>query len=61
MIDGCKLEHRLSSDLSIFLQKQWESLSDAFVQARQCNKFLTDLGLTTLLPIRCTLVRCRPP
>jgi hypothetical protein len=54
MVDELKLEDQLWQRLADFLQKQWEILTEAFVQARQCDKFLADLGLTPLLPIRCT-------
>jgi hypothetical protein len=52
MIDGLKLEEDLWGRLSAFLQKQWEVLTGEFVQARQCDKFIADLGLAVLLPIR---------
>jgi hypothetical protein len=54
MIDGLDLEDRVWQELSIFLQKQWEFLTEKFVQARESDKFLADLSLNTLLPIRCT-------
>jgi hypothetical protein len=54
MIDGFQLANQLWQDFSAFLQKQWFSLTEAFVQARQRDKFLADLGLTSLLSISCT-------
>jgi hypothetical protein len=54
MIDLLDLEEDLWRRLSAFLQNQWEHLTEAFVQARQCPKFIADLRLGHLLPIRCT-------
>jgi hypothetical protein len=54
MIDELKLEDRLWQRLSTFLQNQWECLTEEFVRARQCEKFLADLRLAELLPIRRT-------
>jgi hypothetical protein len=54
MIDEFELEEGLWQDLSAFLQDQWRSLTEAFVQARQCKKFIEDLCLADLFPIRCT-------
>lgn len=55
MIDGIDLADRLWSTFSRFLQTQWLSLAEAFVQARQCAKFREHLGLNALLPIQCRL------
>jgi hypothetical protein len=54
MVDGLGLEEQLWQRLSAFLQRLWQSLTEAFLQARQCDKFMSDLRLTDLLPIRCT-------
>jgi uncharacterized protein YbdZ (MbtH family) len=53
-IDEFELEERLWQDFSAFLQDQWRSLTEAFVQARQCPEFIADLRLGHLLPPRCT-------
>jgi hypothetical protein len=52
MVDGLGLEEQLWGRLSAFLQRLWQSLTDAFLQARQCDKFIADLSLADLLPIR---------
>jgi hypothetical protein len=56
MVDGLCLQEQLWQHLSAFLQRLWRSLTEAFLQARQCDKFLAALGLSPLLPIRCTPV-----
>jgi hypothetical protein len=53
MIDGFKLEEDLWQRLADFLQAQWMSLTDAFIEARKHPQFIDDLGLIRLLPIRC--------
>jgi hypothetical protein len=54
MKDELKLEEQLWQRLTTFLQEQWKCLTEAFVQARQCDKFLEALALAPLLPIRRT-------
>jgi hypothetical protein len=54
MIDLLDLEEQHWTEISAFLQKHWGALTMAFVKARECDKFITDLGLIDLLPIRCT-------
>lgn len=54
MIDGLKLEEDLWQQLAGFLQAQWLSLTDAFIEARKYRQFFEDLGIKGLLPIRCT-------
>ena len=56
MIDGIKLENDLWRELSGFLQLQWQSLTEAFIEARKHDKFLTALRLHERIPIRCTPV-----
>ena len=53
MIDGLKLEEDLWQQLAEFLQAQWKSLTEAFIEARKHDKFIEDLGLKGRLPIRC--------
>ena len=45
MVDGFKLQDELWQELAAFLQGQWTALTKAFMEARQSDKFLTDLGL----------------
>jgi hypothetical protein len=52
MVNGLKLEEDLWQRLSAFLQRLWQSLTKAFLQARECNAFIADLGLADLFPIR---------
>jgi hypothetical protein len=54
MIDGLKLEEELWQQLAEFFQAEWKSLTEAFIEARKHDKFIDDLGLKGLLPIRCT-------
>lgn len=53
MIDGITLEEELWQRLAEFLQAQWASLAEAFIEARNHDKFIEDLGLNGFLPIRC--------
>lgn len=54
MIDGLQLEEELWQHLADFFQAQWQSLTEAFIAARKHDKFIEDLSLQGLLPIRCT-------
>jgi hypothetical protein len=51
MIDGLAYQERLWQELASFLQEQWASLAEAFLQVRQQPKFVADLGLAAFLPI----------
>ncbi len=53
MTDGLKLAEDLWQRLAEFLQAQWASLAEAFIEARKHDRFIQDLGLNGLLPIRC--------
>jgi hypothetical protein len=53
MIDGLTLEEDLWQRLAEFLQAQWAALTEEFIEARKHDKFIGDLGLNGLLPIRC--------
>jgi hypothetical protein len=55
MVDGVELADQIWNRLAKALQDQWESLAKAFLQAREHQKFIGDLGLASLAPIR------RPP
>lgn len=54
MVDGLQLEEELWQHLADFFQAQWQSLTEAFIAARKHDKFIEDLSLKGLLPIRCT-------
>jgi hypothetical protein len=56
MVDGLKLEEDLYQQLSNFLQALWKSLAMVFIEARQYEQFIEDLGLKGLLPIRCASI-----
>ena len=53
MIDGLKMEEDLWQRLAEFLRAQCASLTEEFIEARKHDKFIEDLGLNALLPIRC--------
>jgi hypothetical protein len=46
------LEEDLWRQLAEFLQAQWMSLTDAFIETRRYDQFTDDPGLKELLPIR---------
>jgi hypothetical protein len=52
MVDGLQLENDLWRELANFLQVQWKSLAETFIEARAHNGFIEDLGLNALLPIQ---------
>jgi hypothetical protein len=52
MIDGLDLAQRLLDKFEVFIQKEWNDLSAAFMEARSKPKFQSDLALGPLLPIR---------
>jgi hypothetical protein len=53
MVDGLAFESDLWGHLAQFLQTQWKALAEAFVEAREHDTFVRDLGLRGVLPIRC--------
>jgi hypothetical protein len=60
MIDGLTLADDLWGELAVFLQAQWKDLAEAFIEARTQEKFVKDLGLDGLLPVRCALKPSSP-
>jgi hypothetical protein len=53
MIDSLSFESDLWRQLAQFLQTQWKALAEAFVEGREHDTFVQDLGLRRVLPIRC--------
>lgn len=53
MVDCLELENRLWLELAHFLQAQWKSLAELFIEARKRDDFIKELGLDALLPIQC--------
>lgn len=56
MIDGLELANDLWRQLSDFLQSLWDCMERYFVEAREYSKFLSDLELRKLIPIRCNAI-----
>jgi hypothetical protein len=55
LVDCLECQRQLWNQLTIFFQKMWEALSECFLRARIEDKFIQDLSLSTLLPIRFTM------